>query len=260
MEHIDCPRRLPDRGGEPAAAVAAADRAIELGPSFAHPHFLRGIALPQQGKFVGAMQSINRGAAPQSEATSRDLDRGGLREPNGRSYAGGRGDVRAGPGSQPDLIVARIPLAAIYESEGRHEEARTVVEEILCVNPHFTADHAAQVSAGRAPRSRSRPCAAPGFHDDAVSGARVLPHPVKQGAVTARVRPLGRQKWEVFGVDVCRCNWLITEAECCYSTQRPRAAGGGVELGTRAQEEAARGRDGDAPTGPARRAREVHAC
>ncbi len=30
------------------------------------------------------------------------------------------------------------------------------------------------------------------------------PHPVKQGAVTAWIRPLGRQKWEVFGVEVCR--------------------------------------------------------
>ncbi len=90
--------------------------------------------------------------------------------------------------ANPDLIGARIPLAAIYESEGRHEEARAVAQEILRVNPHFTADHAAQVSAGRAPRSRSRPCAAPGFHDDAVSGARVFPHRVKQGAATAWMR------------------------------------------------------------------------
>ncbi len=53
--------------------------------------------------------------------------------------------VRAG---YPDLITARIPLAMIYESEGRHVEARAVVQEILRVNPDFTADHAAQLSAG----------------------------------------------------------------------------------------------------------------
>ena len=40
--------------------------------------------------------------------------------------------------------MARIPLAAIYESEGRHEEAHGEVREILRVNPDFTADHAAQ--------------------------------------------------------------------------------------------------------------------
>ncbi len=50
--------------------------------------------------------------------------------------------------ANPDLITARIPLAAIYESEGRHEEARAVVQEILRVNPDFTADHAAQITGG----------------------------------------------------------------------------------------------------------------
>ncbi len=48
----------------------------------------------------------------------------------------------------PDLLVARIPLAALYESEGRHEEARAMVQEILRVNPDYTADHAAQLSGG----------------------------------------------------------------------------------------------------------------
>ena len=50
--------------------------------------------------------------------------------------------------ANPDLITARIPLAALYESEGRHEEARAAVQEILRVNPDFTADHAAQLSRG----------------------------------------------------------------------------------------------------------------
>ncbi len=50
--------------------------------------------------------------------------------------------------ASPDLILARYPLAVIYESEGRHEEARPVVQEILRVNPDFTTDHAAQLSVG----------------------------------------------------------------------------------------------------------------
>ncbi len=56
--------------------------------------------------------------------------------------------------ASPDLILARVPLAAIYESEGRHEEARAVVQEILRVNPDFTADHAAQLYAGAATPER----------------------------------------------------------------------------------------------------------
>jgi hypothetical protein len=43
------------------------------------------------------------------------------------------------------MIVARIPLAAIYEAEGRHAEAREVVREILRVNPHLTVRAAIQL-------------------------------------------------------------------------------------------------------------------
>ena len=39
----------------------------------------------------------------------------------------------------PDLVIPRIGLAGIYESQGRHEEARAVVQEILRVNPQLTA-------------------------------------------------------------------------------------------------------------------------
>ena len=45
-----------------------------------------------------------------------------------------------------DMIRARIPLAALYESEGRHEEARTLVQEILRVNPDLTAESATELA------------------------------------------------------------------------------------------------------------------
>ena len=51
-------------------------------------------------------------------------------------------EVRA---ANRDTIVARIPLAALYESEGRHEESRALVQEILAVNPNLTAESAAQL-------------------------------------------------------------------------------------------------------------------
>ncbi len=47
-----------------------------------------------------------------------------------------------------DLIVARIPLAALYESEGRHEEARALAQEILRVNPDLTAESATELALG----------------------------------------------------------------------------------------------------------------
>jgi lipopolysaccharide biosynthesis regulator YciM len=44
-----------------------------------------------------------------------------------------------------DMIGARIPLAVIYEAQGRHDEARKVTREILRVNPHLTARAAIQL-------------------------------------------------------------------------------------------------------------------
>ncbi len=45
-----------------------------------------------------------------------------------------------------DLILARIPLAVLYESEGRHEEARALAQEILRVNPDLTAESATELA------------------------------------------------------------------------------------------------------------------
>jgi AraC-like DNA-binding protein len=44
------------------------------------------------------------------------------------------------------MITARIPLAVLYESEGRHEEARALAQEILRVNPDLTAESATEVA------------------------------------------------------------------------------------------------------------------
>ena len=45
-----------------------------------------------------------------------------------------------------DLILPRIPLAVLYESEGRHEEARALAQEILRVNPDLTAESATKLA------------------------------------------------------------------------------------------------------------------
>ena len=48
--------------------------------------------------------------------------------------------------ANPDMILARIPLAALYESEGRHKEARALAQEMLRVNPDLTAESAARLA------------------------------------------------------------------------------------------------------------------
>jgi hypothetical protein len=49
------------------------------------------------------------------------------------------------------LINARWPLAALYEAEGRHEDARELVQEILAVNPEYTVGAALQAMRFLAP-------------------------------------------------------------------------------------------------------------
>ncbi len=44
--------------------------------------------------------------------------------------------------ASPDLILARLALAAHYEREGQHERAAALVEELLRVRADFTAQDA----------------------------------------------------------------------------------------------------------------------
>lgn len=48
----------------------------------------------------------------------------------------------------PDLLHARIGLAGYYESEGRHDDAREVVDEIMRVNPRLTGAEASSMIQG----------------------------------------------------------------------------------------------------------------
>ena len=51
--------------------------------------------------------------------------------------------------ANPDMIIARVALAAHFESVGRHQEARVLVQEVLRVNPNLTAEVASSMSVGR---------------------------------------------------------------------------------------------------------------
>jgi adenylate cyclase len=128
--------------GRPEVSVAEAETAIELAPNTEAAHFFLAMAKAQQGKFVAAMRAINR------------AQRLNPRAPSGLSLivpyvnlAAGRKDeavemlerLRI---ANPDLIGARIPLAAIYQSDGRHDDASALVQEILRVNPEMTAEAA----------------------------------------------------------------------------------------------------------------------
>jgi adenylate cyclase len=131
----------------PAEAVAAAERAVELAPNFEFPHLVLGMALARQGRFAAAMQSVARALRLNPKTPS-----GAWVMVAYINFAAGRTDeavelweqVRA---ANPDMVLARIPLAALYESWGRHEEARALAQEILRVNPDLTAESATRLAA-----------------------------------------------------------------------------------------------------------------
>jgi adenylate cyclase len=126
-------------------AVAAAERAVALGPNVEPPHVMLALASAKQGRLLAALRSLDRAMRLNPRGTSLVWTLAGL-----VNQAAGRTEravellerVRA---ANSDMIGARIPLAALYEAEGRHAEAREVAREILRVNPHLTARTATEL-------------------------------------------------------------------------------------------------------------------
>jgi adenylate cyclase len=132
--------------GRLAEATAAAERGVQLNPNFELSHISLGLTLARQGRFVAAMQSVAR--ALRLNPTAPSVAWNIVAYVN---FGAGRTEkavelweqVRA---ANTDMILARIPLAVLYESEGRHEEARALAREILRVNPDLTAEAAIELA------------------------------------------------------------------------------------------------------------------
>ena len=132
--------------GQLAEAAAVAERVVELFPNVEFSHLALGLALARQGRYVVAMQSVARALRLNPKAPSVAWETVAY-----INFAAGRTEkavelweqVRA---ANTDMITARIPLAVLYESEGRHEEARTLAQEILRVNRDLTAESATELA------------------------------------------------------------------------------------------------------------------
>ena len=131
--------------GQSRKVVEEADLAIAGAPNFDAAHFFRGMGLAQQGDYLSALQSIGQALRLNPRAAS-----GYMVIVAAVNMAAGRRQeaielLERLRDENPELINARIPLAAIYEEAGRHDEARAVVSEILAVNPDLTTDQAVDV-------------------------------------------------------------------------------------------------------------------
>jgi Flp pilus assembly protein TadD len=133
-------RAFPDR------ALAAADKAIELAPSFTVPRMFRGFALARKGEFAEALASINKAFRLDPRAASNALS-----SANVAAIYAARGQMekavelwetaRAG---NTDLLNARLALIDYYMSQGDPERAREVAAEVRSRHPQLTAELGAE--------------------------------------------------------------------------------------------------------------------
>ncbi len=138
--------RLHISRGELAEAAVQAERAVELNPSNEFAHLVLGLALARQERFVAAMQSVARVLRLNPKAAT-----GTWMLVAYINFSAGRTEQAVelweqARATNTDMILARIPLAVLYESEGRHEEARALAQEILRVNPALTAESATELA------------------------------------------------------------------------------------------------------------------
>jgi adenylate cyclase len=135
--------------GDSAEAIAAAERAIEVAPSFDSGHALRGMALAREGRLVEATRSIRQALrlSPRSPVPVV------LQSVAYVNFAAGRREegvdfLERARAATPDNLIPRVGLAAYYEREGQHAKAAAAVQEMLRVVPDLTAERAMELLPG----------------------------------------------------------------------------------------------------------------
>jgi TolB-like protein/Flp pilus assembly protein TadD len=134
-------------GGRLDEALAAAERATTLAPNVDTLHLMLASISLRQGRVVAALQSFDRALRLNPRGTSATWVAAAW-----VNLAAGRTEqavemLERERTANPDSINGRVPLAAIYEGEGRHDEARKLVREILRVNPQLTVEATIQAMA-----------------------------------------------------------------------------------------------------------------
>jgi adenylate cyclase len=135
--------------GDSADAIVAAERAIEIAPSFEMGHALRGLALARERQLLEATRSIRRALRLNPLAPPPAL----LVSMAFVNFAAGRTEeavefFERARLTGPENLPVRVALAAYYEQEDQHAKAATVAEEILRVRPDLNAERAMELIPG----------------------------------------------------------------------------------------------------------------
>jgi TolB-like protein/DNA-binding winged helix-turn-helix (wHTH) protein len=130
--------------GRPDEALVFADRAVAAHPNSSVAHLARTDALINLERPLAAIESLRtalrldpRGLTVTAAVYAWVNATAGRREKAVEFFEQARRD-------NPDLVIPRANLAAWYEANGNHEEARILTGEILGVVPSFTAERGAR--------------------------------------------------------------------------------------------------------------------
>jgi adenylate cyclase len=132
-----------------AQAIAPAERAVELAPSFDAAHVILGLARLANGELRAGLDSLGRAFRLNPRAPAPWWGILGV-----ANWVGGRTEramelwERANA-ANPEVVFPRAWLAAAHEDRDEHEEAGLLVREILRLDPNCTAQALAAQAADR---------------------------------------------------------------------------------------------------------------
>ena len=120
--------------------IAEAERAVELAPNSGQVHYSLGFILRMAGRAKEAIPVVQKALrleprAPDSYNRQLALDYFQIGDCKEAIALCDKGLQR-----QPDALVTRIIMAAVYGACGREEEARKEATEVLRINPKFTVE------------------------------------------------------------------------------------------------------------------------
>ncbi len=130
--------------GRLADAVEGFRRAIALTPGDAAPHNNLGNVLHHAGRTAEALESFGRALELRPDYAEAYNNRGSAREASGDTEAA-IDDYRRAVALRPDYPKAHDNLGSLLSMLGRHDEAQTVLDEVLARRPEHlpTRLHAA---------------------------------------------------------------------------------------------------------------------
>jgi adenylate cyclase len=136
--------------GRTSEAIEVAKGAVEMDPNEDTAHMVLGSALLQAGSYVDALREVQMALRLNPRApTMTWVVMGYANALVGREEEATRLWQRV-VDANPDMIMARVPLASAAWDRGQHEESREHVREILRVSPHITVEQAVRLIQGRA--------------------------------------------------------------------------------------------------------------